>query len=411
MDAAPAPPIRNGALNALGLCGLTLIAVAHTGLWFGIEPFTTNFYAFAWWGLSIGVDAWAGKRTGRSLWLERPGTMLLLSWASAAFWLWFELANLRLQNWYYVGAVTSFAARMGLMAICFATVLPGVLGIERLLKSYGVFEGRRCKPWTLSPELARKALLIGLAMGAASMLFPRYAFFLVWGATGLAIEAYLCLRRERSLLGFLAEGDLAPILRFLLAGFIAGGTWEAWNFHAGAKWIYTVPFMERVKLGEMPVLGFLGFPPFALECYSFARLCVAVGACPEWEPELERRPVSVGAMAGWALAFGLLSAPAAWLCDRYTVRGLRVEPEVRAALPAGQRHLVDLKGLGLRGLAWLEAVGIDSPAELAAQDSRELMERFRVADALEPPLPGPVPYEREVRVWMLAAADLATAGE
>jgi hypothetical protein len=411
MDATTAPPVRTGALNALGLAGLALIAVAHTGLWYGIEPFTTNFYAFAWWGLSIGVDAWAGKRTGRSLWLERPGTMLLLSWASAAFWLWFELANLRLQNWYYVGAVTSFAARMALMAICFATVLPGVLGIERLLKSYSVFEGRRCKPWTLAPGLAKRALLLGLAMGAASMLFPRYAFFLVWGATGLAIEAYLCLRRERSLLSFLAEGDLAPILRFLLAGFIAGGTWEAWNFHAGAKWIYTVPFMERVKLGEMPVLGFLGFPPFALECYSFARLCVAVGAGPEWEPELEPRRTSVARMAGWAIAFGLLSAPAAWLCDRYTVRGLRVDPEVRAALEPGQRQLVDLKGLGLRGLAWLNAVGIEGPTELAGRDSRELMERFRVAAALEPPPPGPVPYEREVRVWLLAAADLVTAGE
>ena len=159
------------------------------------------------------------------------------------------------------------------------------------------------------------------------------------------------------------------------------------------------------------VLGFLGFPPFTLECYSFARLCVAVGACPEWEPELERRPSSRGRMAGWALAFGLLSSPAAWLCDRYTVRGLRVDTEVLAALPEGQRQLVELKGLGLRGLAWLEAAGIDAPAELAAQDSRELMQRLRRAAALEEPPPGPVPYEREVRVWMLAATDLSTADE
>jgi hypothetical protein len=29
-----------------------------------------------------------------------------------------------------------------------------------------------------------------------------------------------------------------------------------------------VPYLGDVKLFEMPVLGYLGFPPFALECYA-----------------------------------------------------------------------------------------------------------------------------------------------
>ena len=28
-----------------------------------------------------------------------------------------------------------------------------------------------------------------------------------------------------------------------------------------------MPLLSEIKLFEMPVLGFLGFPPFALECY------------------------------------------------------------------------------------------------------------------------------------------------
>ena len=53
--------------------------------------------------------------------------------------------------------------------------------------------------------------------------------------------------------------------------------WEFWNYQSRAKWHYTVPIMERVKIFEMPLPGYFGFPPFALECftmYVFARIVV-----------------------------------------------------------------------------------------------------------------------------------------
>ncbi len=50
--------------------------------------------------------------------------------------------------------------------------------------------------------------------------------------------------------------------------FICGGLWEFWNFWARAKWIYTVPILGDIKIFEMPVLGYFGFPPFALECFA-----------------------------------------------------------------------------------------------------------------------------------------------
>jgi len=36
--------------------------------------------------------------------------------------------------------------------------------------------------------------------------------------------------------------------------------WEFWNYGAN-EMTYTVPFFGNVKIFEMPVLGFLGFPP------------------------------------------------------------------------------------------------------------------------------------------------------
>jgi len=75
-------------------------------------------------------------------------------------------------------------------------------------------------------------------------------------------------------------------VNFLLSGLLCGVLWEFWNYWAGAKWHYTVPIMEDVKLFEMPLPGFLGFPPFALECFTmyvfvrlmFRRLAGLIGA-------------------------------------------------------------------------------------------------------------------------------------
>src|SRR6185436_14894528 len=81
----------------------------------------------------------------------------------------------------------------------------------------------------------------------------------------------------------LAAGDCTRLVALLTAGFICGGLWEAWNFTARTKWIYSVPFFDELKLGEMPVLGFLGFPAFALECYALVNLLSLLRDGRNWE--------------------------------------------------------------------------------------------------------------------------------
>jgi hypothetical protein len=54
----------------------------------------------------------------------------------------------------------------------------------------------------------------------------------------------------------------------LVAGAACGVLWEFWNYWATTRWTYTVPYVGHLKVFEMPVLGYLGFPPFALECYA-----------------------------------------------------------------------------------------------------------------------------------------------
>jgi hypothetical protein len=67
-------------------------------------------------------------------------------------------------------------------------------------------------------------------------------------------------------------------INLALSGLLCGLLWEFWNYWSRAKWHYTVPIGERVKLFEMPLPGYLGFPPFALECfcmYAFVRALLA----------------------------------------------------------------------------------------------------------------------------------------
>ena len=44
--------------------------------------------------------------------------------------------------------------------------------------------------------------------------------------------------------------------------------WEFWNNWAAAKWNYIFPMFQRWKIFEMPAPGYLGFLPFALECFA-----------------------------------------------------------------------------------------------------------------------------------------------
>ncbi|MGZ5435395.1 MAG: hypothetical protein ACXW3F_04990, partial [Pyrinomonadaceae bacterium] len=67
----------------------------------------------------------------------------------------------------------------------------------------------------------------------------------------------------------------------LSAGLVCGFLWEFWNYWALSKWTYTVPYFGDIKIFEMPVLGYLGFPPFAIECwamYIFVRSLLNPGA-------------------------------------------------------------------------------------------------------------------------------------
>ena len=80
----------------------------------------------------------------------------------------------------------------------------------------------------------------------------------------------------KSLFRELENGRLNKIFSLFLAGAMCGFLWEFWNYWATAKWIYILPFLNEPKIFEMPLLGFLGFLPFAIEIYVMWEFAVRI---------------------------------------------------------------------------------------------------------------------------------------
>ncbi len=113
------------------------------------------------------------------------------------------------------------------------------------------------------------AVLTGLLL---TLTLPHYAFALVWGAFFFLLDPVCDFLSGKSLTRRWLAGERQEIFGLLAAGLICGVWWEMWNYPAAAKWIYALPALNFGKIFEMPVLGYLGFLPFALECavmYNF----------------------------------------------------------------------------------------------------------------------------------------------
>ena len=104
------------------------------------------------------------------------------------------------------------------------------------------------------------------------LVLPRrvaaYLFLLVWLGFIFLLDPLNRRLALPSFLGDLSEGFSRRLYGFLFSGWICGWLWEFWNNWAGAKWHYTFPMFQRQKIFEMPAPGFLGFLPFALECFA-----------------------------------------------------------------------------------------------------------------------------------------------
>ena len=278
----------------IGLGGLLIF---QTALFLRIEPVTTYFYSLIWWSYIVMIDGIIYRLRGNSLIVNQTRRFFLLIPWSVVIWLVFEGFNLVMKNWYYVGVTKQIFIRWPGYFVAYGTVLPAILETKDLLSVFGIFEKSRLIPVPVQDSWYRPLIIIGILCLILSLLFPQYCFPLVWLGFVFLLEPFNYQTGRPSLLKDLKEGKIGNLYQLLLSGMICGLLWEFWNYWAVAKWIYTVPWVGQIRLFEMPVLGFFGFPPFAVECFvlvHFLRLFESRPAgkkkifCLSWRNPLER---------------------------------------------------------------------------------------------------------------------------
>jgi hypothetical protein len=260
------------------LAALLAFSLATAGLLLHREPFYTWYYCLAWWSYILFAQAWLYCRGGTSLLFETPARFFLLLPMSLQIWLVFEAYNLRMDNWGYVDVPVSTVVRWTGYVVSFATVLPAILTTAGLIQHSKLIPQRQCSP---RPSLRRwypVMILLALAFLLLPVLWPRYFFPLVWGGFILLLEPLNYHVGTNSLLRDWEDGSWHRSTVLLVAGACCGLLWEFWNFWAGTKWVYTIPYVHYFQVFEMPILGFLGFPPFALECYVMMTSAQVVAA-------------------------------------------------------------------------------------------------------------------------------------
>ena len=247
--------------------GLALLIFAHALLILNLRGNQFQLYNLVWWPYILLIDGLVYRRKGSSLLTHHPKKFFQLIPLSIAFWLVFELFNIVLKNWHYVMIPTNLGFRWVAYAVCYATVLPAIFETKELLDAYGLLKKSQVPAIPSSARWYKYFVITGLAFLILPLLWPQYFFPLVWGGFIFLLEPLNHRMRARSLMREWEQGSLRTFFLLLIAGAICGLLWEFWNFWSITKWIYTIPYVGWLKVFEMPILGFLGFPPFAVECY------------------------------------------------------------------------------------------------------------------------------------------------
>jgi hypothetical protein len=263
---------------AHGWFGL-MLALFFWGVNWSWDGLRTQWAFFPMWlGYCLTVDGLVFWRTGTSLltrdWRKYVGLFLI----SAPVWWAFEALNLRTQNWTYLGVAGFSSAQYAFWTtLSFSTVVPAVFGSSEFLASFDFIKRIHQGPFIGPDRRTTLAFfLAGWCMLGLLLIWPRIFFPFIWLSLYFIIEPLNVWLGNRSLADWTRNGDWRPVIALWLGVLMTAFFWEMWNYFSYPKWIYHVAWGGWMHVFEMPLLGYGGYLPFALELYAFYHLIVGI---------------------------------------------------------------------------------------------------------------------------------------
>ena len=158
----------------------------------------------------------------------------------------------------------------------FATVIPALKELSQVFQNF--FRHRTLRLFKVRPTkfLLSGSVIFGILSIGAALLWPRLCFPFVWVGFYFFVEPLNYRMKVVTLLADIERSDWVNFFSWIFSGLTAGFLWEFWNYWAGSHWEYSLPYLDFWRIFQMPVFGYLGFLPFALEIFAIWNLALAV---------------------------------------------------------------------------------------------------------------------------------------
>lgn len=292
----------------IGLCVLITSALF---LALRVSFVQTWFFSLAWWSFILIMDSLNYRMKKVSLLSESFLNFLFTAYISVFVWLVFEMFNLRLRNWSYQGLPESLPLRWLGYFVAFATVIPAMMEIALFMENVIGKKKLALFRFRVSPLLLRMFFVFGFVSIFLLIAWPRIFFPFAWLCFIFLLEPVNIWLGNPSILKGLDRRDWARFWSWVSAGLVSGFLWELWNFWASSHWVYSLPYLDFWRVFQMPVFGYTGFLPFALEIFALYQILSYLNNKLRSRSSLKTAIVLI-LLVSYACAFTLI--------DRYTLK-------------------------------------------------------------------------------------------
>jgi hypothetical protein len=253
-----------------GWVGLSLVIIFWIINWKGKGIRSHLAFFPLWFGYILVVNGLVHFRKGQALVTSSFKQWILLFIISSPVWWLFEWMNVRTEYWEYTSI--EYFNRFEYIIFCslnFSVVIPAIFATAEWIGTFDFTKRFIYFFKAVSTASSRWVFFtLGWVLLALTFIEPAYSMAFIWMALFFILDPVNYWLGFKSIISETAMRNWKTVVSLWIGASITGFFWEMWNFYSEPKWVYHIPFVDFGYIFEMPVLGYLGYLPFALELYA-----------------------------------------------------------------------------------------------------------------------------------------------